>query len=360
LGNYQYFYIKQFVSKINQRFPECKVIIGGPMASTVPQILLENISADDEQIILVIGEGEKTIIDLLTCIENKSNLSKVKGIGFIKHSKYVQTPPQERIQNLDEHPYPAYELFDIKTYVDYVNGTNRCWELCTSRGCYGKCLYCKRVFGNKISMKSPSHIVQEMEHFSAKYDINRFNFVDDNFLNLEKQVVTFYEKLKECKMAFKWRFQGRADRFTPHLAKKLVEVGLYDVSFGIESGSPIILKEMNKMIDLNIARQNLKGLPEELDTHASFIIGMPSESNETVQQTIQFIREVKIKNVNAGILTLFPGTPLYAQAVRSGIITNEDDYCNQLGPVYIYPYTNMTLYSNDQLLEWRDLVSKIT
>jgi len=357
LGNYQYFYLKQFVNKITGHFPKCKIIIGGPMASTVPKILLENISAKDEQVILVIGEGEKTIVDLLICIENNNNLSKVKGICFIKDSKYIQTPSQARIQNLDEHPYPAYELFDVKKYVNYANTTNRCWEICTSRGCYGQCVYCKRVFGNKISMKSASYIVQEMEDFSLKYNINRFNFVDDNFLNSEKQVVAFYNALIKSKMEFKWRFQGRADRFTPSLAKKLVEVGLYDVSFGIESGSPIILKEMKKMLNIETARQNLKCLPEGLDMHASFIIGMPSESHETIRQTIQFIKSVQIKNVNAGILTIFPGTPLYEEVMVKGIINDENDYCNRLGPVYIYPYINLTSYSDEQLLQWRDLVS---
>lgn len=358
LGNYQYFYIKQFVSKICRYFPECKVIIGGPMASTVPQILLENISANDEQVILVIGEGELTIIDLLDNLEKKSNLSKVKGICFIKDSKYVQTPPQKRIQKLDEHPYPAYELFDIKKYVDYVKMTERCWELCTSRGCYGQCVFCKRVFGNKISMKSASYIVQEMENFSVKFNINRFNFVDDNFLNSEKQILAFYKALKESNMDFKWRFQGRADRLTPDLSKKLVEVGLFDVSFGIESGSPIILKEMNKMINIETAKENLNCLPEELDTHASFIIGMPSESHETIKSTIDFIKLVKLKNVNAGILTIFPGTSLYEQVMVKGLIKDEDDYCNRLGPVYVFPYINLTKYSDDQLLQWRNLVSK--
>jgi len=207
-------------------------------------------------------------------------------------------------------------------------------------------------------MKSASCIVKEMEDFSLKYDINRFNFVDDNFLNSEKQVLAFYDALKKSKMEFKWRFQGRADRFTPTLAKKLVEVGLYDVSFGIESGSPIILKEMKKMLNIETARQNLKSLPEELDTHASFIIGMPSESHETIRQTIQFIKSTQIKNVNAGILTIFPGTPLYEQVMVKGVIKDEDDYCNRLGPAYVYPYINLTSYSDDQLLQWRDLVSQ--
>lgn len=359
LGNYQFFHLKQFVNQIAENHPNCKIIIGGPLASTAPYILLKNISAHDEQVILVIGEGEITIIDLLNCIESKSNLFKVKGICFIKNHDYCETPARPRIKNLDEYPYPAYDLFDIKKYVEYVNKTNRCWEICTSRGCYGHCVFCKRVFGNNISMKSATYIVREMEDFSENYGINKFNFVDDNFLNSEKHVFSFYEALKKSNHNFIWRFQGRADRFTPTMAAKLIQVGLYSVSFGIESGSPIILQEMNKKIDIQIARNNLKSLPEELDTHASFIIGMPRESHETINQTIQFIKSVNIRNINAGILTIFPGTELYNQARLQGLIKNEDDYCSQLGPVYVYPYINLTSYSNEQLLKWRDMVSNV-
>ncbi len=358
LGNYQYHYLKQFVKKIIENFPGCKVIVGGPLASTVPTVFLKSVNGNDEQVIMVIGEGEKTIINLLNSLEKGENLSKVEGICYKKKNNIIQTPSRARIQNLDEHPYPAYELFDIKKYIEYTKSTNRCWELCTSRGCYGRCVYCKRVFGNTITMRSALSIVREMEDFSMKYDINRFNFVDDNFLNSKKQVFAFYNALKKSPVEFKWRFQGRADRFTPTLAKKLVKVGLYDVSFGIESGSPIILKEMMKMLNIETAKQNLKSLPEELDTHASFIIGMPSESHETIRQTVQFIKSTQIKNVNAGILTIFPRTPLYEQVMVKGIIKDEDDYCNRLGPAYVYPYINLTSYSDDQLLQWRDSVSK--
>ncbi|GAA5262990.1 B12-binding domain-containing radical SAM protein [Methanocalculus sp. MC3] len=358
LGNYQYRFLKKFVNEISSDEVNCKIIIGGPLASTVPKTLLENISSKDEEVILVIGEGEKTIIDLLNNIDSKGDLSNVNGIGFIKNKKYIQTRPQERIMRLDEHPYPAYDLFNISKYVSYVKETNRCWELCTSRGCYGRCVYCKRVFGNSISMKSPEYIVKEMEDFFIRYGIKRFNFVDDNFLNSTKQINDFYNSLKNSEYDFVWRFQGRADRFTPALANKLVEVGLYDVSFGIESGSPTILKEMNKKIDIEIAKKNLLNLPKNLDTHASFIIGMPSESHKTIEQTVKFIEDTRIKNINAGILTVFPGTPLYEKVRKLGIIMDEDDYCNRLGPVYVKPYINLTSYSDHQLLLWQDLVSK--
>lgn len=357
LGNYQYRYLKKFVNKHNELFPSCKIIIGGPMATTIPHLILKNTKGDDEQVICVIGEGEGTIIDLLSCFDSKDNLSRVKGICFKRGQEIIQTEARPRLKNLDDHPYLAYDLFETQTYADYVNSTNRCWELCTSRGCFGSCVYCKLVFGRKITMKSAKSVLNEMIDFYKSYGINRFNFVDDNFLNTEKQIWDFYNALRKCDIKFKWRFQGRADRLHPSLASALVEVGLYDISFGIESGSIIIHKEMNKKLNLDRARTNLKLLPSELDTHASFIIGMPRESHETIEQSIEFIRDVGVKNINAGILTLFPDTVLYEMARSKGIIKNEDEYCDNLGPVYVYPYINLTAYPDEQLIKWAEMVS---
>jgi anaerobic magnesium-protoporphyrin IX monomethyl ester cyclase len=352
LGNYQYRYLKRLINNIAIAFPFCKVIIGGPMATTIPHLLLENTVAADEQVIAVIGEGEATIVDLLACIEAKDDLTRVKGIALRKNNTIVISSFRPRLMDLDEHPYPDYELFETQKYVDYVKKTNRCWEISTSRGCFGECAYCKLVFGRKITMRSPQSVINEMTSFNKKYGISRFNFVDDNFLNNEEHAINYYNVLKLCDVNFLWRFQGRADRFSPKMAQKLVDVGLYDVSFGLESGAEVILKEMNKKLDLDRAKENLKSLPGILNTHASFVVGMPSESYTTIDQTIKFIHEIGLKNVTAGILTIFPDTHLYELSKTMGLIENEDLYCDNLGPVYTYPYVNLTSYSNEQLLQW--------
>lgn len=357
LGNYQYRYLKKFINDIALRFPQVSVIVGGPLASTVSDLLLENTTIASGKLVCVIGEGEDTIIDLLSAIEAKGSLSKVKGIAY-KDTEVVVTEARPRIRDLDGYPPLAYDLFETRVYVDYVEKTNRCWELIASRGCFGSCVFCKRVFGSKISMRSASSVVQEMVRFYEEYGVSRFNFVDDNFLNHETQVRDFVSALQSTDMKFRWRFQGRADRFSPQLANALVDVGLYDVSFGLESGSPQILDEMKKLLDLKKASSNLKYCTQIVDTHGNFIVGMPGESHDTVECTLQFIHETGIKYASAGILTIFPGTPLHAQVKRQGLITDEDAYCDSLGPVYTKPYINLTSYSDEQLLHWRDQVNR--
>lgn len=201
-------------------------------------------------------------------------------------------------------------------------------------------------------MRSVVSIVREMEDFYAAYGVNRFNFVDDNFLNSEKQVWDFYAALKKSDIDFKWRFQGRADTFSAKLAEALLDVGLYDVSFGIESGSVEILSEMNKREGIHKAAENIKALPAELLTHGTFIVGMPGETQATIEQTTNFIKDSGLTYANAGILTVFPATALYDMAKARGLISNDDEYCDNLGPVYVRPYINLTSYSDEQLLAW--------
>ena len=352
LGNYQYRNLKKFVKAATAASPRCRVIIGGPMAATIPRLILENSGGTDERIILVVGEGEETILELLACLESGGRLSGVRGICFRNSGSTIMTEPRARIKDLDRRPYPAYDLFETDKYVDYVVRTGRCWETCTSRGCFGECAYCKLVFGKKITMRSAASVVEEMNAFCEAYGVNRFNFVDDNFLNTREHALQFSAALKENGAAFKWRFQGRADRFSPDLAENLMDVGLYDVSFGIESGSPEILKSMSKSLNLERAKANLKSLPSDLETHASFIIGMPEESPETIERTLEFIADTGLKHTSGGLLTLFPGTALYKEARAKGIIADEERYCDSLGPVYSYPYTNLTAYPDGQLIDW--------
>ena len=357
LGNYQYRYLKKIINFIVRLFPEVTVVVGGPMASTIPGILLENIAPIDKRVICVIGEGEDTIIELLSCLENKSDLKKVKGICY-RNGNVIFTAERGRIQDLDGYSRPAYDIFDTRKYVDYVKKTNRCWEISASRGCYGSCVYCKLVFGRKITMRSAGSIVEEMEDFYAVYGVNRFNFVDDNFLNSEKQVWDFCDALKRSNRIFQWRFQGRADCFSADLAMALMKVGLYDVSFGIESGAVEILSEMNKKMDIDKAGANIRSLPPELETHGSFIVGMPGETQSTIDQTMNFIKDVRLKYTNAGILTAFPGTILYDMAKARGMIRSDDEYCDNLGPVYVRPYINFTSFPDEQLMEWAESINK--
>ena len=134
----------------------------------------------------------------------------------------------------------------------------------------------------------------------------------------------------------------------------LKEVGCFDISMGIEAGCQRILDEIGKKLDVNLAAENVQGILNiNVDIHATFIVGIPSENQDSKNETLNFITKTGLKHVSAGILTPFPDTKICNEARIKGGITDEDEYCSKLGHSYEYPYINMTNYSNEQLLEWR-------
>lgn len=186
-----------------------------------------------------------------------------------------------------------------------------------------------------------------MESASRNYGIQKFNFVDEKFLNSEHQVIGFLDELERSDVRFEWRFQGRVDRIRMDLIERMQENGLFGVSLGIESDSDVILKEMKKCLNPEESINTIRALlANGLSVHASFIVGMPSESPETIEQTGRFISRVPGMCKNVGLLTLFPGSALYEEARRSGKIMDENLYLECLGPVYTIPYTNLTKYSD--------------
>jgi len=263
------------------------------------------------------------------------------------------------MKDLSKYPLPDYELFDMASYVEYLKEFDRCWEISTSRGCYARCSYCKLTFGNKITFRQVDHVVAEMSLIKKQFRIDRFNFVDDNFLNSPRQVDEMADGLRQCSDNFQFRFQGRADRINKNLAKTLKDVGCFDISYGLESGSQKIIDDMGKSLDVKKDEENLKSVVDDsgLNVHATFIIGMPLENDETIAETKNYIRRIGLPNFSAGILTPFPDTQIYKHAKDQGLIEDDNIYCDNLGTVYDDVYVNLTQFDNERIRDWRNEIN---
>jgi len=136
----------------------------------------------------------------------------------------------------------------------------------------------------------------------------------------------------------------------------MVNVGLYDISFGIESGSQKMLNHYGKNLDIMKTFSTLDTIKSMVRIHATFIVGGPKENWDTIEETKLFIRRLKLNNAGFGILTLFPGTIFYDEAKKNGLINDDDEYCMNLGPVYDRSYVNISDMSDDDLIEARDML----
>jgi radical SAM superfamily enzyme YgiQ (UPF0313 family) len=214
--------LADFIKHTNKK---AKVVIGGALATSLsPSKLLKQ--AD----ILVLGEGEDTVVKLAQALEHRNNLDDVKGIVYGNWDKRLIAcnAPSEPIVDLDTIPFPARHLLDMKKYrQNYFDiygfkirgfGKIHTSTLITSRGCPYSCTYCyKGMWGNKWRGRSAENIVSELMTLYEAYDINGFVFNDDTFVLDKKRVYEFCHLLNEKKLKVVWYCNGRVNLVSKEL-----------------------------------------------------------------------------------------------------------------------------------------------
>lgn len=330
--------------------PDSIVILGGSLATTAPDSVLKKLRVD----IFVVGEGETTIKLLLGSIMSKTPLRNVPGIKVKEgHNIFVTSHPSP--PDITKTPRPCYELFPIGIYTDFYKNSGRSFEMYTSKGCPNSCVYCYRISGNKVRYRLVDEVVKEICLIKDKYEIDKFSFEDDNFGINKRWTHEFCEKVRNLDITF--RFQVSINAFDLKMIDELQRSGLVGVSIGMESGSPVILNEMNKRIDIDKAEILFDSLRRHgIKYNATFIIGMPSEDNKTIEMTKNFIlKNGFTTNYQLFFVTPYPGTKLYIDCIEKGIILNEIEYIEKLN-LQDSININLTKYPLEKLTEWKEYI----
>ncbi len=352
LGNYSYRHVKGTCREIKMMSPHTQVILGGPMVSAAPSLLLCNMEVD----VVVIGEGEETIVDLLSRLLAGDPIEDCQGIAYMTNEEIIHTPPRGRIRDVDSISYPAYDMFDTPAYVKYMKHAGYGMWLLGSRGCFNNCSFCFRPFGQRVTCRSAESIVKEMMFLHEQYGIDRFSFVDENFLSSPKMLKTFCSLLVKTDASLTWRCQTRLELINEATVSMMIESGFqHGVSIGFESGSQRILDTIGKRATIEVYEKSIEVFHTfNVPLYPSFIIGFPQESRKTLQETKEFIERNALSNIWINYLVPYPGTSLYHYALERGIITDEDHYCESLGPLGKELYVNLTAFSDEELKELRE------
>jgi anaerobic magnesium-protoporphyrin IX monomethyl ester cyclase len=288
--------------------PACPVVLGGAHAS----ILTADSLADPAIDIVVRGEGDITIVDLVNCLEAGGKLDEVRGISFKRDGVIIHNEQRAFISDLDSLDMPAWHLFEMDKYRARIEG-RKVAPVMSSRGCPFKCIFCYRgpAAGKTFRGRNPEKIVAEIEYLHRKYQIGDILFVDDIFTLNKQRAERICDLLIEKNLPLTWRCQSRADCLSLDLLKKMKRAHCIDISMGIESGNEKILETTGKAITKEKVREGFRLIREAgLSSSASFIIGLPGDTTETVKETIQFAREL---NPNFAIFYAampYPGTEL--------------------------------------------------
>jgi len=310
------------VVKITKKIDSKIIVIGGgPHMSSFPELTLKETYFD----IGVYGEGDFTIVDIV----EQEDLSKIKGIVYRKNKKIILNKSKEFIKNLDELPFPAYTLYEIRKYKipSAIARKNPVAWMETSRGCIFGCIYCnKSCFGKTFRIKSPERVVEEFKRIK-ELGFKEIHLTDDGFTTDIERAKKICKLLIENKINIGWStITGiRVDRVDLELLKLMKSAGCYRIYYGIESGSQKILNRIKKGIRIEQVIKAVKWAKVAgLEVAGYFMIGLPGETKETMQETINFAKYLKLDLAKISITIPLPATEMFNELNKAGLIKTKD------------------------------------
>lgn len=326
---------------IKNRNKNIIIIGGGPHCSSFPESSLEETSLD----VAIIGEGDFSITEIV----GGKKFSSIKGIAYKKNRKIFINERREFIQDLDILPFPAYALYQIDRYKapSAIARKNPVAWVETSRGCPYGCVYCnKSCFGRTFRVKSPERVVQEFINIK-KLGFGEIHLTDDGFTTDINRAKKICDLLIEKKVNINWStITGiRVDRVDLDLLKKMKKAGCYRVYFGIESGNQEILNNIKKGITLEQVRKAVTWSRQaRLEVAGYFMIGLPGETKETMQDTINFAKLLNLDLAKISITIPLPATEMFNELESKKMIKTHDweNFKFYSAPATIYNHPNLS------------------
>lgn len=309
---------------VKETLPDSIVVIGGyhPTFNFIETLEDENVD------IVIRGEGEYIMLNLVQALENQSSLHDVKGIVFEdKNSKEIVVNPEAPlIQDLDELPFPALNLLPMKKYR-LLDMDTHMTTMITTRGCPMQCSFCSSaaMHGKKIRERSVENIVDEIEYLKTNYDIDTIAFMDDTFTLKKRKVMAICDEILKRNIEIMWGCTSRVDTLDEKLLKKMKEAGCITIFIGVESADQQQLDNMCK--NTTIAKiENAFKIAHKLKirTIASVALGMPGDTKEIMNKTVKFVHKLKPNYAIYSLATPYPGTRFYKEAFEKNLIKIKD------------------------------------
>lgn len=302
----------------------CTIVVGGTHPTILPEETLKTPYID----FAVISEGEVTFSELVKTIkEGRTDFEKINGLYYKKNGQIIKTAPRAFIANLDDIPFPARDLFDLKLY--YSAPTKKLTPenaspLLTSRGCAFDCIHCvsKSIWKRRLRYRSAENIIAEIEECINKYNIKEFNILDDNFTLNKSRAIKVCQQIIDKKLSIAWICFSRADALDEELVNIMAKAGCKKISLGLESGSQKILDLMRKQTTVEKGKKAVEVTRKYgIQAHASFMFGNIGETKETIKKTIDFAKSLDLDNATFFITCPVPGSDLYYYAKSKGFVT---------------------------------------
>jgi anaerobic magnesium-protoporphyrin IX monomethyl ester cyclase len=299
--------------------PACFVVLGGPHATHAWQELLGGHQALDA---VVLGEGEASFPELLDAVLAGGELATVAGIACRGEGGVIRSAPRPAISDLDALPVAGAET-GASVGVDYRRQLE---FVITSRGCPASCLFCSSplFWGRGVRFRSPASVVSEIRLLKERFGLIYFSFRDDTFTADRVRVLEICRLLEEQRLQVLWNCQSRVTAVDEEMLIAMKRAGCECIQFGVESGSPSMLKALGKRIlpaDVENAAAAVRRVGINLSVY--LITGIPGEGESDLQQTVGLIDRIRPQDGQVSPLVYYPGTQLFAKAVRGGQVSSD-------------------------------------
>jgi anaerobic magnesium-protoporphyrin IX monomethyl ester cyclase len=292
-----------------------RCIIGGVHPTFLPYSTLRDTRAD----FVICGEGEVALSSLL---RNNFNQQGIRGVYSLKDltSDEQAIEKAEIVEDLDTLPFPDWEELDPNLYPEAPHGAIvknfPIGNIATSRGCPYECTFCasSRFHDRKIRFRSPENVIAEIKYLIENYGIKEVHFEDDNLTFKRDHIEAICNLMLENKLRITWACPAgiRADKVDEDLIRLMVKSGCYFFAFGIESVNAQILKNIKKHTTIEIVEKAIQMSDRQgISCLGLFIFGLPGETTETINQSINFSRKTKLSRAQFSMLDILPGSELW-------------------------------------------------
>ncbi|MDP3766293.1 MAG: radical SAM protein [Nanoarchaeota archaeon] len=316
----------KIAARIKHSLPNTYILFGGAHPSIKIKETLEDKSVD----FVVKGEGELVFPELLSALQNNDDIKKIKGVSFREDGEIVINPDKEILENLDELPYPAWELFPMQFYVPYPHWFLKTpfFPMLTSRGCVFRCNYCSlTTLGRKRRARDPMKVVDEIEWLVNKFGAREIMFMDPMFPFNKKHDMKIFDEIirRGLNKKIVWISETRVTHVDEESLKKMYESGCRRIAYGAESGVQELLDNVKKDQTVEQIRRAFAATKKaKIDIIAYMMLGLPGETKELSLQTIKFAKEIEPEFVKFNLTIPFPGTELYDTALEQGKLRHND------------------------------------
>jgi anaerobic magnesium-protoporphyrin IX monomethyl ester cyclase len=360
--------LKEIVSDVRSGDKDAVVVLGGGIMSSTPELMYRYLKPD----YMVLGEGEITVIELLSEIESGGkNLEFVKGIGYRdEKGDLIITRRRESVDNLDILPWPDLDAFEFDTYLkyqkandnyyQYIHDEPRFYPIISSRGCPYNCTFCYHPLGRRYRSRSVEDFLKEVRFVVDKYGINNLAIFDELLSVDRNRLLEICEGLKPFSDRVRWMCQLRVDNIDKELLHTMRDAGCFLISYGFESANNEVLTSMKKHITKEQIEEALKLTREAgLCIQGYFIFGDTSETSETSRETLDFWKKYHDYHITLGYIRPYPGSELWEREVSKGHLDTDEKQLDFLNACINAP-PNLSKMNSDEWFQLQKDVQKAT